>query len=442
MSANLTRSQRNIAPDQERRPIRGLTRFFCWCGGANIDVLERYRNSKNILMTGGVLVFFTGMFAWLSGGYAVYTIFESTRIAVAVGFVWGAFIFFMDRFFVASIRKREDGRKVLEILQASPRILLAILIGFVVARPLELQIFQPEIEKELNEQKSREILASDSLFQKKYLDLQGIQEIGIDSSSYDGQIADYDTRIAGLEQQIRDLYEQEKVLDQAYMCERYANSPCPPGYFKTNKPGDGPEAKKRKAAYNAFVADMGDKEKEFKRQINSLKTRRQELQTKKENEDLAYKDRLKSEQDTVLARQASNKKRIEDDFEFSLLNRNQALTVIEAKEPGARGMIWFVTIFFIFLEIAPVLGKILAPYSSYDSGLVEARYADEDDLARRRYVSKEELKVNRMLVNMLSKAQRDVVKERIQQWRSEEIKRETREREAERARETEAWRDQ
>ncbi len=53
----------------------------------------------------------------------------------------------MDRYIVSSINK--EGTTNQQIIQASPRILLAIMIGIVISRPLELKIFDKEIRQKL-----------------------------------------------------------------------------------------------------------------------------------------------------------------------------------------------------------------------------------------------------------------------------------------------------
>jgi hypothetical protein len=61
--------------------------------------------------------------------------------------IWGTAIFNMDRYIVSSINK--EGSMNQQILQATPRILLAIMIGIVISRPLELKIFDKEIRTKL-----------------------------------------------------------------------------------------------------------------------------------------------------------------------------------------------------------------------------------------------------------------------------------------------------
>lgn len=131
--------------------MKKITRFFWFCSGAHIETLKKYPIEHNKYVGIGATIFFTALFASLSGGYAMYFVFSGNDFAVAFailfGMIWGLAIFNMDRYIVGSINKR--GTTNQQILQASPRILLAIMIGVVISRPLELKIFDKEIRQKL-----------------------------------------------------------------------------------------------------------------------------------------------------------------------------------------------------------------------------------------------------------------------------------------------------
>jgi hypothetical protein len=128
-----------------------ITRFFWFCSGAHIGTLKKYPIEHNKYVGIGATIFFTALFASLSGGYAMYFVFSGSAFAVGFailfGLLWGTAIFNMDRYIVSSINKQ--GSTNSQILQASPRILLAIMIGVVISRPLELKIFDKEIRQKL-----------------------------------------------------------------------------------------------------------------------------------------------------------------------------------------------------------------------------------------------------------------------------------------------------
>lgn len=131
--------------------MKKVTRFFWFCSGAHIDTLKKYPIEHNKYVGIGATIFFTALFASLSGGYAMYFVFSGDAFAVGFailfGLLWGTAIFNMDRYIVSSINK--EGSTNQQILQASPRILLAIMIGVVISRPLELKIFDKEIRQKL-----------------------------------------------------------------------------------------------------------------------------------------------------------------------------------------------------------------------------------------------------------------------------------------------------
>ncbi|RZK83153.1 MAG: DUF4407 domain-containing protein [Pedobacter sp.] len=131
--------------------MNSISRFFWFCSGAHIATLEKYPTEHNKYIGIGATIFFTGLFAALSGGYAMYFVFKGDAgavfFAVLFGLLWGLAIFNMDRYIVSSINKSSSSGK--QILQATPRILLAIMIGLVISRPLELKIFDKEIQERL-----------------------------------------------------------------------------------------------------------------------------------------------------------------------------------------------------------------------------------------------------------------------------------------------------
>lgn len=132
--------------------MNSIARFFCFCSGTHLGTLEKYPTEHNKYIGIGATIFFTGLFAALSGGYAMYFVFKGSAFAwlfaVFFGLIWGLAIFNMDRYIVSSINKGASTNK--QILQATPRILLAIMIGIVISRPLELKIFDKEIKDRLN----------------------------------------------------------------------------------------------------------------------------------------------------------------------------------------------------------------------------------------------------------------------------------------------------
>lgn len=154
--------------------MNSISRFFWFCSGIHQNTLDKHPTEENKYVGIGATIFFTGLFAALSGGYAMYFVFKGDSFAwffaILFGIIWGLAIFNMDRYIVSSINKNVSTNK--QLLQATPRILLAIMIGMVISRPLELKIFDKEIKERLkvsylNGQRSK-IDTLNKAFDKKY----------------------------------------------------------------------------------------------------------------------------------------------------------------------------------------------------------------------------------------------------------------------------------
>ena len=126
--------------------MKKLTSFFLLCSGADSNLLEKCPTETSKYAGMGATIFFTGVFAALASGYALYTVFDSILAAAIFGLIWGLMIFNLDRYIVSSMRKDGGWR---EFWTAAPRVVLAVIISIVIARPLELKIFEKEINPEL-----------------------------------------------------------------------------------------------------------------------------------------------------------------------------------------------------------------------------------------------------------------------------------------------------
>ena len=76
-----------------------MKRFFWWCSGADITILRTWACSTehNTYAGIGATIFLTAVLASLSGGYALWTVFQSSPYAITFGLLWGILIFNLDR---------------------------------------------------------------------------------------------------------------------------------------------------------------------------------------------------------------------------------------------------------------------------------------------------------------------------------------------------------
>lgn len=122
--------------------------FLLICSGGNIHILKKSPSEWNKFAGIGGIVLFTAVFAALSAGYAIFTIFDDPWAALGFATIWGLMIFNLDRYIVSSIKK--TGSAWHQLMMTVPRLLLAGFLGIVISKPLELKIFEKEINKQLN----------------------------------------------------------------------------------------------------------------------------------------------------------------------------------------------------------------------------------------------------------------------------------------------------
>jgi hypothetical protein len=159
-----------------------IQRFFWVCAGTPVVIIEKYPTEHSKYFGIGATIFFTALFAALSGGYALYFVFAGSQFAelwaILFGMIWGVAILNLDRSIVSGINKTSKGVK--QFFQASPRLVFAVLIAIVIARPLELKIFDKEIHEQLrtrylSEQKERIVKVQQSFSEKYALELSQIK---------------------------------------------------------------------------------------------------------------------------------------------------------------------------------------------------------------------------------------------------------------------------
>jgi hypothetical protein len=160
--------------DYYQLPKAGKIMQFLWkCAGGDKYLLERATYSDQIkYMCLGGIVFATGAMAGLAGGYAFYTIFspktsnvlDKTKtiiqntdyiptdiptviLSIVFGIIWGLIIFNIDRFIVTSTGKGDGTEEItwLEFKTAIPRILMGMIIAITISKPIEIRMFQSEI---------------------------------------------------------------------------------------------------------------------------------------------------------------------------------------------------------------------------------------------------------------------------------------------------------
>ena len=298
-----------------------LQQFFIFCSGADTDILEECSAGEKTKYAGiGATVFFTAVMATIAGSFALYTVFDNLFTAIFFGIIWGMLIFNLDRFIVSTIKKRDNFFD--ELIQASPRILLAVIIAIVISKPLEIKIFEKEINQVLLEEKNALTLENKDQLALQY------------TPALEGLTANNEV----LKQEVIDKETEVNALYDTYIAEAE-------GREGTEILGKGPVYKEKRDKHDAELAAL------------------QELRTTNKGKIEANEAQM-----ALLAEQYNTEvtetQPIIDGFD-GLMARVNALN----KLPWLPS--FFIFLLFLAIETSPIIAKLLSPKGAYDLKLAE-----------------------------------------------------------------------
>ncbi len=304
-----------------------MKRFFWFCSGADIAILRTWDCSTehNTYAGIGATIFLTAVLASLSGGYALWTVFQSSPYAITFGILWGILIFNLDRYIVMSLHKSRGGFGAFfrQVATASPRLLLALLIASVITVPLELKIFEREIIDQLERQHQRTLNEDIQSIEQKYSEIADLEK----------QNNILTEAITGKEGQRNDAFQE--VQGEAA------------GNRGTGIRGAGPVWRQKTKFLAQLDQELHDLRAQNNAQIQRNHARIGELKKARDTE-IAQKVVILQEANGLLARL---------DVLHDLI-KEQTTTAIA-----------FVLIaaMFVVIETAPVVVKLLSKYGPYDA---------------------------------------------------------------------------
>lgn len=293
-----------------------LQRFFILCSGADSSILATCSEGEQNKYAGiGATVFFTAVMAFIASAYALYTVFDNVYTAVFFGLIWGLLIFNLDRFIVSTIKKQNSFWS--EFLQATPRIVLAVIIAIVISKPLEMKIFEKEINQVLLEQKNEMTLANKQQLAQQYTPT--IASLNEDIVSLKNEIAQKETATDAL----YDIYISEAE-----------------GTAGTKLLGKGPVYAEKREKHDAALAELQQLKQENRQKIVDIEAQIASLNTE-------YADVVQGSQPII------------DGFD-GLMARINALDEL----PWLPS--FFIFLLFLAIETSPIIAKLLAPKGAYD----------------------------------------------------------------------------
>ena len=277
-----------------------------------------------------------------------------------------------------------------------PRLVLAVLIAVVISKPLELKLFEKEINKVIENSKRENAVNYKGLVQQEFDEIYELQEAN-----------------NSINQQLEKKEEERDKLFNMTIAEAEGRS-------VTGKPGKGPVYDEKKAALNKTG-------KEFQalkdRLLPKIKENNQRIATLKQKKDmrLLKGEEVNEKSDGFLARiMAFNQ----------LTNTNKNIALVG----------WFILLLFITIESAPILVKLISDRGPYDEMLEAEEYTKkfevdrivakiQDEAKTLKYESEKQkmqfnaaLENTREAMNHILSAKKEVEGKKVDKWKENQLK--------------------
>jgi len=314
-----------------------ITKFLWWCAGADQFFLLRSPMQDRVKYAGiGGIVLATGVLAGCAGSVAFDTMFAPKvlegeivqyqnfidqnfwMLNLLFGIIWGLIIFNLDRFIISSTGKG-DGTDVItgkEWLQAIPRIVIALILGFTISKPLEIKMLKSEIDVELHKKQESKLAVFDSLTDAKFK----------------SQIAIIDKDLDKIESERNVLVERQKEAEKEYLDQMQG---------RAGQQGFGPRAKQLLTLTKEWETKIIEFDKKNNYQVNSLKSNRE-------------------------------KKLKEADYEKNFINKEKVkkldglLERLSISHEIGFWLGWAITLILLSIEMGPIIFKMMMTKGAYD----------------------------------------------------------------------------
>jgi hypothetical protein len=388
--------------------VTSFTRFLWWCAGADAKFLMLSPQQDRVKYAGiGGIVFSTGVLAAFAGGFAFNTAFGPktmagdhatidqttniiwTIVPIVFGICWGALIFNLDRFIVSSTGKGDgtDNITLKEFGQAVPRLIIAIILGLTISKPLELRIIETEINVELRKKQQEKL---DQFNKNTY-------------TKFKEQIAQIDADIKKLETDRNVLVDRQKAAEQEYIDQMQG---------RAGNAGYGPRAKQLEVLKDEKLKEVEVYDQKHAQELANLKKNREKKLNEQENELNVVNKKSAENLDGLLERIS-----IAHDIGFWL---GIALTLI-----------------FLSIEMGPIFFKMMMNKGVYDylvennnyrmyvqNGIVKEEYVFEgrDGMKLMERVNYLEVENDKKEKQEQLKAQEELSKKIIGVWSSVKVK--------------------
>jgi hypothetical protein len=388
-----------------RKPRRVRTpgsraRTLAILGGAEGEILDRVPGETPRFVQMFFVLAGTALVSAISMLFALTTGVQAAMwLAVPLALVWALIIFNLDRFLTSTMASTRNVWKLIGL--AIPRVIMAAIIGFVVAEPLVLQIFHNDIAREVastnitQSQSDQEALESGP--EKIALDAASDRVAELENQAATGIVAGTDSSSAtesAAQAKVDDLTAkmtaQQAVIDQArilYQCELTGEGAgTVPGCTGVNGEGASSDAAEAQLAeaqqtYDALAAQLRTANDELAAAGTSAKENTSASESQNREQAQSQLPGARDTYDQALAAYNARADAVAQGNAgaVGLLSQISGLNRLSEKEPTILWAHILIAALFFMIELLPVLVKVLTSYG--DPNLYEKAAAIRKQVA-------------------------------------------------------------
>lgn len=358
--------------------------FLWWCAGTHQKLLKEFPSEHTKYSGLGGVILATFVLATISAGYAIHTVFNNWFWTIGFAIIWGVIIFNFDRFLVSTMRKYGISKRK-QLWMAVPRIALALLIGVVIARPLEMKVFEKEISVKMTENLHKKIQLNDSL-------------LAMENKSLLTNTAAERQRLLDRKLAIEDTLHN---LQMAYLQEA-------DGTGGSGQRGIENITRLKQDAFNQAKIQFAP---ELAMLANNISSKDSLVNTA----NAAMEEKRKQYETSAIAN-------------MGFLERNKALSDLSDQEASVFWASLLISMLIILIEIGPVLSKLIMPVGPYDIALAkeelllmaghegEIRKDKEERFEKRKVFYQKQKEMSEQLAEKLTQLQQKNIDKELDKW--------------------------
>jgi hypothetical protein len=380
-----------------------VDRPLIWLSGADPEILAAHTVDRNRYFGMGCAILITGTLAGVSMWVALHTALGLPALnAVPFALVWAMIIMAIDRWLVASLKRRDDWKAGRYFRAASPRLAMAVLFGFIISTPLTLWIFHSEIQYQLTLSQQHATYeyfhgkTREQLVAMITQDSDAVASLSIQSrTGGPGIDLSKDLTLQKLEKQLAAEEQLENTYYYQWQCQLYGVA----GGGQKCMAGTGVLAATAEKRYDNAVSQVASDERlvQAREALLEGQSTKQRTATR-----ILDKNNLAGAKKTL----ATNKKLLaQDDADFfsankadtGLLARIRALDQASAGDAVLEVSRWLFFLFLVVIDCLPVLVKVgnnLGPEDEYEQA-VKATEQDRRDITTARQANRKKDELSR-----------------------------------------------